>query len=387
MKRKFLIAFTAIATVLCLSFGLVACNGNSDTTDGGSQTPDGGSQTPEHVHTFTAENVCSGCGDAWEFTDGLEYELDTKTDTYTVKGIGSASGDIVFPYGHEGKAVTAIKERAFRGCEELTGVTIPACVTSIGDRAFYGCTELASIQVSEGNTVYRSEVNSLIETETNILLCGCKNSKIPSGVTAIAEDAFYGQAELKNVEIPNTVTTIGDESFSYCLGLTSITIPESVTKIGSFVFVGCDGVEHIEVASGNPVYRSEQDCLIEKETNTMLYGCKNSKVPEGVTAVDGAFRELQTITSIELPASVTAIGFGTFQYSSLTSLTIKGKLTSIGTFAFAACDMLTEIIFNGTVAEWQSIEFDPDYCDPHTADFTVTCTDGTITKNGVITMN
>ena len=281
--------------------------------------------------------------------------------------------------------MTAIGQDAFYDCEALTGFTIPASLTSIEDRAIYDCTELNFIKVSEENTVYRSEENCLIEKETNTLICGCKNSKIPSGVTVIREDAFYGQAELKGLVIPNTVTTIGDEAFRYCAGITALTIPESVTEIGYQVFAACDGIEHIEVAEDNPVYRSEQNCLIEKETNSVLYGCNYSVVPDGVTAVDGAFRELQNLTSMELPASVTEIGFGTFMYcSNLKKVTIHGKLTSISQYAFGACLSLEEIVFDGTMEEWKSIELDPYYYDTQTGDFVITCTNGTLNRSGEV---
>jgi hypothetical protein len=68
-------------------------------------------------------------------------------------------------------------------------------VTSIGDMAFPDCTGLNSITVEKGNTKYdsRDNCNAIIETNTNKLIAGCKNTTIPNSVTSIGERAFYGR--------------------------------------------------------------------------------------------------------------------------------------------------------------------------------------------------
>ena len=76
-------------------------------------------------------------------------------------------------------SVTSIGEGAFGMCSALTSVTIPDSVTSIGEEAFSDCSELESITVEEGNSVYHSAGNCLIETASKTLIAGCKTSIIP----------------------------------------------------------------------------------------------------------------------------------------------------------------------------------------------------------------
>ena len=71
-------------------------------------------------------------------------------------------------------------------------------VTAIGDRAFFHCSELTSVS-------------------------------IPAGVRKIGENAFDGCSGLKSVSVPESVADIGAFAFSYCRGLTSVSIPSSVT--------------------------------------------------------------------------------------------------------------------------------------------------------------
>ena len=75
--------------------------------------------------------------------------------------------------------MTSIGDYAFYNRSGLTSATIPDSVTSIGYGAFYGCTGLTSIVVEDGNPVYHSAGNCIIETDSKTLILGCKTSVIP----------------------------------------------------------------------------------------------------------------------------------------------------------------------------------------------------------------
>ena len=236
-------------------------------------------------------------------------------------------------------SVTNIGNDAFSYCTNLTSITIPNSVTSIGYSAFSGCSGLTSIIVEKGNTKYdsRNDCNAIIETGTNILVSGCKNTIIPNSVTSIGYEAFYGCSGLTSIEIPNSVTSIGNDAFLDCSGLTSVTIPNSVTSIGHEAFRYCSNLMSIEIPNSvtSIGYSAFSDCP----------GLTSVVIPNSVTSIgSSAFSNCKGLTSIEIPNSVTSIGSSAFSdCSGLTSIEIPNSVTSIGSSAFYGCSGLTSI--------------------------------------------
>ena len=255
--------------------------------------------------------------------NGIRYSLNDETlEAEVAKKYGEKySGDIIIPetVDYDGKtySVISIDKYAFEYCSGLTSVTIGNSVTSIGERAFSYCYGLESIIVENGNTIYdsRENCNAIIETETNTLIAGCKNTVIPNSITSIGESAFSNCKGLTSITIPNSVTSIGNNAFFKCEGLTSVTIGNGVTTIANGAFCACEGLTSITIP--------------------------NSVITIG----DYAFFGCTGLTSVTIPNSVTSIGEGAFNNcTGLTSVTIGNSVSSIGNDAFAYCTGLTSVI-------------------------------------------
>ena len=246
-------------------------------------------------------------------------------------------------------SVTSIGNNAFNGCTGLTSIEIPSSVTCIGFNPFSDCIGLTSIVVESGNPIYnsRNNCNAIIETASNTLIAGCKNTKIPSSVTSIEDWAFFGCSGLTSIDIPSSVKSIGNSAFYKCTGLTSIIIPAGLMFVGDNAFTECSGLTSLVVESGNSVYDSRNNCnaIIETASNTLIAGCKNTKIPTSVTSIeDWAFYGCSGLTSIDIPSSVTCIGNNAFRCCyDLTSVAIPSSVNSIGDFAFQGCSDLTSI--------------------------------------------
>ena len=333
------------------------------------------------------DGVCTMCGTPEpQPTEGLVFTLSDDGTQYSVTDYKGAETEVTITATYKGLPVTGIGWGAFAYCGNLTSVTIGNGVTSIGDYAFQSCSSLTSIEIPDsvtsigeaftGTAYYNNESNwendvlyignHLIKARTTLSdkyiikqgtktiadsafeeCCSLTSIEIPDSVIGIGDHAFSGCSSLTSIVIPNSVASIGWGAFAYCGNLTSVTIGNGVTSIGAGVFEFCSGLENITVTSGNPVYHSAGNCLIETERKTLVVGCKNSIIPTdgSVTSIGHfAFEDCSSLTSITIPSGVTSIGQGAFyDCSSLTSITIPDSVTSIGNGAFASCSCLTSI--------------------------------------------
>ncbi len=237
--------------------------------------------------------------------------------------------------------LTSISGNTFWGCKSLTSVNIPASVTQIWGMIFRGCDALETIVIDANNTVYdsRDNCNAIIETATNTLISGCKNSTIPNTVTEIGMSAFMGITGLTSVTFPNSLTKINSYAFEGCTGLTEITIPASVTTIVDNPFAACSNLATIVVDANNAVYDSRDNCnaIIETATVKLVSGCINTAIPDDVTAIGNkAFQSIKIQgQSVVVPEGVTSIGNSTFAGCDLKTLTLPSTLKALGIAAFS----------------------------------------------------
>lgn len=119
---------------------------------------------------------------------------------------------------------------------------------------YQNCYGLTSIVVAQDNPKYdsRNNSNAIIETESNTLLYGCKNTIIPHGVTSIGKDAFYACSGLTSIVLPNSITSIESYAFYKCSNITSVVIPCNVMSIGGAAFADCRGLEIVECHAVTP---------------------------------------------------------------------------------------------------------------------------------------
>ena len=305
-------------------------------------------------------------------------------------------------------SVQSIRDNAFNACSLLTSIVIPNSVKHIGSSVFDRCPLLESIKVEEGNTIYdsRNNCNAIIETATNTLIVGCKNSLIPYNVTNIGDYAFSSCESLTSVNIPPSVTKLGNYAFAWCYSLSSITIPDNVTSIGDYALwycpidsiiipnsvkrIGNSAFGHTSLAYvvipnnvttigddafkgchftrnnfinnsslnaeenqywGATIYEENGLCIVDSVVVDCLESATSVVIPDTIIAIgDYAFSSCESLTSVNIPPSVTNIGYAALSgCHALTSITIPNGVTNIEGSTFYGCSSLTSITIPNSV--------------------------------------
>ena len=115
-----------------------------------------------------------------------------------------------------------------------------------------------------------------------------------------------------------------------------------VSTIGEGAFVACNALASITVDVGNQNYDSRDNCnaIIEKATNTLVAGCKNTVIPNAVTSIGDYALSINSLSWIEIPANVTSIGEEAFAHcTGLDSLIVHATTPpALGPNAFSNVD-------------------------------------------------
>lgn len=194
---------------------------------------------------------------------------------HLIKARPSLSGDYTVKNGTK-----TIAAGAFSDCTDVTGITIPKSVVNIGSTVFSNCKNLKSITVEEGNPVYHSEGNCVIETATNTIVATCGESVIPDYVTSIAKYAFAGSA-IEYLSIPDSVTEIGEYAFENS-SLVRVEIPESIKEIKKYTFTKCSKLETIVLPKSLKTVADAAFSYCEN-IKTVYYNCTNGKANMVIT--------------------------------------------------------------------------------------------------------
>ncbi len=280
-----------------------------------------------------------------------------------------------------------IGEYAFRWCESLQTIIIPASVETIGNEAFYYCSKLSKLTFEEGSRCEIisdsafSQCRELVEITipksvkiiSNYAFQSCKKlEKLSfadgSALESIGVQAFMSCQSLVSVAIPDSVTSIGDNAFAYCTSLVGATLPENLEILHNYVFNECEalvctfynGVYYVGTSS-NPYFllmsvADKTVTTVEIPSSTRFIGdeafkdcvdLQTVKLPEGLLSIGKlAFAGCTSLVKIDIPSTVTTMREQAFaNCSSLTEFCIPESVTTIETSILFGCSSLTRLTF------------------------------------------
>ena len=278
--------------------------------------------------------------------------------------------------------INSIGSNAFCECRDLSTITIPSSVTSIGEDAFFDCFKLAEI-VNKSSVEITNESYGLNTnyngSSPNINFITSEEDLTLEQVGDFVFHNYQGTNYLVNylgdehfVSLPESYKggnyEIRAMAFRENLDIVQFTIPSAVSGIGNDAFYGCERLVEIVNNStltitnpfGAKIITSESNTNIEQVGDYIFY--KNGSVnylvcyvgnetelvlPDNFKGEDyqirsHAFYECDWLTSVVIGAQCTHIQYNAFSNSeNLKHVSIGSGITNIDSGAFDYCNIST----------------------------------------------
>lgn len=155
----------------------------------------------------------------------------------------------------KGSKLKKVNTFAFKNCAALKSVSFPISLEALGDKVFYGCSSLEKVEY-DGNkitTCGTSLFEKCMSLKSVVVPAGMTNVgekefadcvslesvKFCEGVTAIADNAFYGKKLDGEIIFPSSIKKIGEKAF-YGNEFSAINITRNVESIGKEAFYSKD---------------------------------------------------------------------------------------------------------------------------------------------------
>ena len=190
-------------------------------------------------------------------------------------------------------------------------------LTVTGDMTLYAAWKAVGVTYTTDGNGTITAVSGIGGENVDIVIPSVLDGK---PVTAIANNVFKENSQLRSVVIPDSVKSLGLWCFKYCTALRSVTLPSGLTSVPTGAFENCYALSEIDL-------------------------------PGTLQSISSDAFRMSGLQKITLPLSVKSVGQYAFeQCKSLTEVDL-GNVESLSRGAFYKCEALNSIVIPDTVKD------------------------------------
>ena len=184
-----------------------------------------------------------------------------------------------------GDGITEIKGGIANSFNSLTTIEIPKSLTAIKDKTFVGCAQLTSIYYSGNEPAAGVADLSGVMTLGSYVFDNCKKLatfKLSESFAGGLEKEAFKWTAIKEFTIPAGTTAIGSKTFGYCGSLESVWCYSANYTLEANAFDSCGKLTYIYGIPGTPLeeYCRTKDISFRNINNPDEYIYKSTKEPE-----------------------------------------------------------------------------------------------------------
>lgn len=269
--------------------------------------------------------------------------------------------------------VELLDSRVFSGCESLKRLVFPK-LTTVGGQAFAGCTSLSEISfdsleeldqqlsgwngpcnlryvylpklrtIGSNGFAYQTQLDTLVlpsleECGRNLLHESSVSELYCNAMTVVPEYAFASSPNLRTAAFENA-KQVNPYAFSFSERLKNVFVPRAET-LESHAFYGC-------TLGGNLDFSSVQFIGASCFEDSQGIGSHVVKFPLATYIGPGAFRNCESLTTIEIPVVIYIEAAAFYGCTTLWSISEENRLpflSKLGNDAFSRCLIIQELDF------------------------------------------
>ncbi|MBS1416541.1 MAG: leucine-rich repeat protein [Clostridia bacterium] len=267
----------------------------------------------------------------------------TLPDSMVVEGSAYTGG------GYMGSKI--LGKGIFRGCLNLTSVTLPEGLWALSDSLmFEGCISLKEIHLPDSlvflgvSTFANSGLESIVFPSNVKYLSYSANSPITDSRSS-AIYTFQNCVNLTSVTLNDGLIQIWKNAFEGCVSLQSINLPDSLELVGGGAFVR-SGLKSVSIPASLTKLMSSSYDLVHGYSFSSIDSLTTVTIEEGAELIpNSAFANCASLETVILPETITLIGYSAFaNCSSLSNFVLPQSVVEINGSAFLNCTSIKSLL-------------------------------------------